>query len=170
MKGGILMLGTIDWPLLLAIILFLIGFILIGIEMLAPGISVPGIAGTVCLIIGIFIAADTIEEGIIITIIILILLGIMLAIILSILTKGKLKSPIILKEEQNKDKGYISSGDLNYLLGKRGIAASDLRPTGTGDFDGIELDVISEGKYILKGTKLIIDKVQGSKLIVKIDD
>ena len=164
------MLGTIDWPLLLAIILFLIGFILIGIEMLAPGISVPGIAGTVCLIIGIFIAADTIEEGVIITIIILILLGIMLAIILSILTKGKLKSPIILKEEQNKDKGYINSSDLNYLLGKRGIAASDLRPTGTGDFDGIELDVISEGKYILKGTKLIIDKVQGSKLIVKIDD
>ena len=164
------MLGTIDWPLLLAIILFLIGFILIGIEMLAPGISVPGIAGTVCLIIGIFIAADTIEEGVIITIIILILLGIMLAIILGILTKGKLKSPIILKEEQNKDKGYISSSDLNYLLGKRGIAASDLRPTGTGDFDGIELDVISEGKYILKGTKLIIDKVQGSKLIVKIDD
>ena len=75
-----------------------------------------------------------------------------------------------MKEEQNKDKGYISSSDLNYLLGKQGIAASDLRPTGTGDFDGIELDVISEGKYILKGTKLIIDKVQGSKLIVKIDD
>jgi membrane-bound ClpP family serine protease len=164
------MLGAIDWPFLLAIILFLIGFILIGIEMLAPGISAPGIAGTVCLIVGIFIAADTIEEGVIITIIILVLLGIMLAIILGILSKGKLKSPIILKEEQNKDKGYISSNDLNYLLGKGGIATSDLRPTGTGDFDGVELDVISEGKYILKGTKLIIDKVQGSKLIVKVDD
>jgi len=96
-------------------------------------------------------------------------LCIMLAIILGLLSKGKLKSPIILKEEQNKDKGYISSNDLKYLLGKQGVALTDLRPTGVGNFDGIDFDVISEGKYISKDTKLIIYKVQGSKLIVKSD-
>ncbi|WP_313135083.1 NfeD family protein [Anaerocolumna sp.] len=164
------MLGTVDWLFIIAIIFFISGFILIGIEMIAPGISVPGIAGMACLIIGIFLAADSIEEGVTITIIILVLLGIMLAIILGVLSKSRLKLPIILKEELNKEKGYISSSDLNYLLGKRGVAISDLRPTGTGSFDGIELDVISEGKYILKGTQLVIYKVQGSKLIVKIDE
>jgi membrane-bound ClpP family serine protease len=111
--------------------------------------------------------SDTFEEGAIITIIVLALLGIMLAIILGMLSKGKLKSPIILKEEQNKDKGYISSSDLKYLLGKQGVALTDLRPTGIGNFDGIDFDVISEGKYITKGTGLVIYKVQGSKLIVK---
>lgn len=164
------MVGATDWLFIIAIILFIAGFILIGIEMVAPGISVPGIAGTACLIVGIFLASDSIEEGVVITIILLVLLGIMLAIILAVLSKGKLKSPIVLKEELNKEKGYISSSDLNYLLGKRGVATSDLRPTGTGSFDGIELDVISEGKYIIKGTKLVIDRVQGSKLIVKIVD
>lgn len=164
------MTGAVDWLFIIAIILFIAGFVLIGIEMIAPGISAPGIAGMACLIVGIFLAADSIEEGVSITIIILVLLGIMLAIILGVLSKSKLKLPFVLKEELNKEKGYISSSDLNYLLGKQGIASSDLRPTGTGSFDGIELDVISEGKYIQKGTKLVIYKVQGSKLIVKIDE
>jgi membrane-bound ClpP family serine protease len=161
---------NIDWLLLGSIILFIIGFILIGLEMVTPGISAPGIAGSLCIIIGIFLVADTLAKGFLITIIILVLLSIMLAIILSLLSKGKLKSPIILKEELNTEKGYISSKDLNHLLGKRGIATSDLRPTGTASFDGVEFDVLSEGKYIPKDTKLIITKVQGSKLIVKVDE
>ena len=157
----------VDWMFVLAMVLFLAGFILIGIEMVIPGFSAPGITGITCLVIGIFLTADTLVEGAVITIIILVLLGIMFAIILAVLSKGKLKSPIILKEEQKKEKGYISSSDLNYLLGKQGVATTDLRPTGTADFDGIDLDVISEGKYISKDTKIIIYKVQGSKLIVK---
>lgn len=163
------MLGAIDWLFVIAVILFITGFVLIGIEMLAPGISAPGITGTICLVVGIFLVADTVKEGFIITIIILVLLGIMLAIILRFLSKGKFKSPIILKEEQNKAKGYISAKDLSYLLGKRGVAITDLRPSGTGNFDGMELDIISEGRYIQVGSKLVISKVQGSKLIVKID-
>jgi membrane-bound ClpP family serine protease len=164
------MLGAIDWLFLLAILLFITGFILIGIEMITPGLHAPGIIGTGCLILAIFLVADSLEEGAIITLIVLALLGIMLAVILGLLSNGKLKSPIILKEEQNKDKGYISSSDLNYLLGKQGIALTDLRPTGVGNFEGIDFDVISEGKYISKGTKLVIYKVQGSKLIVKVQD
>lgn len=164
------MLGTIDWLLVLAIGLFIAGFILVGIEMITPGLHAPGIIGTACLIIAVFLVSDSFEMGAIVTIIVLALLGIMLAVILGMLSKGKLKSPIILKEEQKKDKGYISSNDLNYLLGKRGVALTDLRPTGVGNFDGIDFDVISEGKYISKGTKLVIYKVQGSKLIVKEQD
>lgn len=164
------MLESSELFLVLAILLFIAGFILIGIEMITPGLHAPGITGTVCLIAAIFLVADSVQEGAIITIFVLALLGVMLAIILGLLSKGKLKSPIILKEEQNKDKGYISSSDLNYLLGKQGIAITDLRPTGMGNFEGIDLDVISEGKYILKDTRLVIYKVQGSKLIVKARD
>lgn len=164
------MFESIDWLLVLAVALFIAGFILIGIEMITPGLHAPGIIGTGCLVVAVFLVADTFEEGAFITIIVLALLGIMLAVILALLSRGKLKSPIILKEEQKKDKGYISSSDLNYLLGKQGVALTDLRPTGVGNFDGIDFDVISEGKYIPKGTKLVIYKVQGSKLIVKIQE
>ncbi len=156
-----------ETALILAIMLFIAGFILVGIEMIIPGISVPGVAGVICLIVAIFLVSDSFVEGAVIALVILALLGIMFAIILGLLSKAKLKSPIILKDEQKKEQGFISTNDLKYLLGKQGVAITDLRPTGTADFDGVEFDVISEGKYILKDTKLVIYKVQGSKLIVK---
>jgi membrane-bound ClpP family serine protease len=160
----------IDWVFILALILFVVGFILVGIEMVIPGFNAPGFLGAASLLVAIFLVSDSFEEGAIITIIVLALLGIMLAIILWLLAKGKLKSPIILKEELKTDKGYISSSDLKYLLGKQGVAATDLRPSGVGNFDGIEFDVITEGRYIIKGTKLVIYKVYGSKIIVKAQD
>ncbi len=161
------MFGEMGISLIIAIVLFIAGFILIGIEMAIPGFSIPGVSGIICLVVAIFLVSDSFVEGAVIALIILALLGIMFAIILSLLSKAKLKSPIILKDEQNKEKGFISSTDLRYLLGKQGVAVTDLRPSGTGDFDGIEFDVISEGKYITKDTKLVIYKVQGSRLIVK---
>lgn len=164
------MLGMIDWIMVLAIALFIVGFILIGIEMVTPGFHAPGVLGIACLLTAIFMISDSFEQGALITIIVLALLGVMLATILWLLSKGKLKSPIILKEELNTDKGFISSNDLNYLLGKHGVAVTDLRPSGVGNFDGIDFDIITEGCYIVKGTKLIIYKVQGSKIIVKAQD
>ena len=161
------MFGEMDATLIVAIILFVAGFILIGIEMVIPGFSIPGVSGIICLVVAIFLVSDSFVEGAIIALVIMALLGIMFVIILGILSKARLKSPIILKDEQNKEKGFISSNDLNYLLGKQGVAVTDLRPSGTADFDGIEFDVLSEGKYISKDTRLVIFKVQGSKLIVK---
>jgi Membrane-bound serine protease (ClpP class) len=161
------MLGPIEGMFILAIILFITGFILVGIEMITPGLHAPGIIGTGCLVIAIFLIADNFVEGTLITILVLGILAIMLGVILHLLSKGKLKSPIILDEEQNKDKGYTSSNNLNHLLGKEGIAITDLRPTGVGNFNGSDYDVLSEGKYISKGANLVIYKVLGSKLIVK---
>ena len=139
---------------MLGIILMIAGFILVGIEMVLPGFSFPGITGIICLVMSIFINAQTIEEGIIITIIIIAILGVMLTVILGLLSKGKLAKPIISK-------------DLNYLLGKKGVASTDLRPSGVGDFEGVHFDVITTGNYIVKGTPIIITEVKGSKLIVK---
>lgn len=157
----------IDWVLVLAIALFIIGFILLGIEMITPGLHAPGIIGATSLVAAIFLISDTFVEGAIITIIVLVILAIMLAVILGLLSRGKLKSPIILKEAQSNNKGYISANDLKHLLGKQGLALTDLRPSGIGSFDGINRDVITEGDYIVKGAKIVIFKVQGSKLIVK---
>ncbi len=161
------MFDSIDWLFLLAILLFVAGFILIGIEMVTPGLHAPGFIGGGCLIAAIFIVSDSFTEGAIITIIVLILLGVMLSVILGLLYSGKLKSPIILSDQQNKSEGYLSFDNLNHMVGKQGFALTDLRPSGTGSFEGNNYDVISEGKYIRKDTKLIIYKAEGSKLIVR---
>ena len=155
-------------PMILAGILLLIaGFVLVGIEMVLPGFSVPGISGIICLIGGIFLLADSVMSAVIITIVVLALLGILMAVLLWLMSHGKLKSSIVLEEEQKKTEGYISSSDLQYLLGRQGIAATDLRPAGIAKIDDIKFDVMSEGNYISAGTKVEIIRVEGAKLVVR---
>lgn len=156
-----------DSLILIGILLLVAGFILAGIEMVLPGFSVPGVSAIICLVAGVFVLADSVMEAAFITIAVLALLGILMAVILWLLSKGKLRSPIILEEEQKKTEGYLSSSDLKYLLGKQGISATDLRPAGIGKFDEVNFDVVSEGNYISKGTGIEIIKVEGSKLVVK---
>lgn len=156
-----------DTLMLLGIVLLIAGFILVGIEMVLPGFSAPGISGIICLIAGVFVLADSVMEAAIITIVVLAVLGILMAVILNLLSRGKIKTPIVLEEEQRKTEGYLSSNDLNYLLGRQGTAATDLRPTGVGVFDDVKIDVISQGSYISKDTEITIIKVEGSKLVVR---
>jgi membrane-bound ClpP family serine protease len=143
------------------------GFILAGVELVLPGFSLPGISSILALICGVFLLADSVMEGIWITLIVVALLGIGLAVLLYLLSKGKFRSPLILEEEQKRTEGYLSSSDLEYLLGKQGKALTDLRPAGTARIDGVNFDVISEGNYILAGTELVIIRVEGAKLIVR---
>ena len=150
----------------LGVIFLIAGFVLVGIEMVLPGFSVPGISGIVCLIAGVFFLADTVTEGVFITVVVLALLGILMTVMLYLLSKGKFRSPIILEEEQKKAEGYLSSSDLKFLLGKKGVAMTDLRPAGVGKFDGINFDVISEGTYISRNTRIEIIRVEGAKLVV----
>lgn len=151
----------------LTVFLLIIGFGLVLLEMHIPGFGVPGIAGAICLILAVVITARTFAQGLVMTLAILAVLGIMLGIVLTFFAKGKLFKPLILSEEQKKEHGYISSSDLDYLLGKKGTAVTDLRPAGSVDIDGVKFDVISDGEYIPRGTKVEIFKVSGVKLLVK---
>ena len=156
-----------DGLLMIGILLLIAGFILVGVEMVLPGFGAPGIIGGICLVGGIFCTADDVEQGLTITVVVVMLLAIMFAIILSLFHMKKIKPPIVLQEELKADKGYLSSSDLDYLVGKEGIASTDLRPAGKCDIDGVEFDVRSEGHYIAKGSKVQIIRVQGNTLIIK---
>lgn len=162
-----IVMGVWNAALVIGLLLMITGFVLVGIEMVTPGFSIPGIGGTICLIASVLVLADSIEKGIILSLIIVAILIIMLVTILMLLSKGKISKTLVLTEALDKEKGYISSSDLKYLEGKKGIAHTDLRPTGVGDFDGVLFDVLSEGGYIPKETPIVIKEVQGSKLIVR---
>lgn len=156
-----------DTAMILGMILVIVGIVLLGVEMMIPGFGIPGISGIIAVVVGIIFMADTLEEGILIALIVLAIVGVMLVLVINLFSRGKLKSPIILEENLNTEKGYISAADLKYLEGKTGTAATDLHPTGRGSFDGIEFDVITEGKFITKGAVIEIYKVEGSNLIVR---
>lgn len=156
-----------DGFMILGIFLFIAGFLFVGIEIIVPGFGAPGIVGTCCLIAGVFLTADTIQEAIIIVAIVLVLLAILIFTLVTLLSKGKLKTPIVLDEKLNKEEGYISSTDLQYLIGKRGIAVTDLHPAGRVKIEDIEFDVISDGKFIEKNSHVEIYKLSNSSLVVR---
>jgi membrane-bound ClpP family serine protease len=152
---------------ILTVTLLIIGFTLVLLEMHIPGFGVPGIIGAIFLIMAVALTAQNFGQALVMSLAILAILGIMLGIVLTYFSKGKLFKPLILPDEQKKEHGYISSSDLDYLLGKRGITITDLRPSGSIDLDGVKFDVISNGEYIQRGTEVEIYKVSGVKLLVK---
>ena len=152
---------------LIGIIVLIVGFVLIGIELLVPVFGAPGIMGIICLVAGVFLVTDSLEEGILVTVVVLVILSILVAVIIGLMHYRKFKSPIILDAEVRAENIYLGSSDLNYLLGREGVATTDLRPAGKGDFDGIELDITSEGPYMEKGSRIVISKISANRLIVK---
>lgn len=149
------------------IVILLLGLILLIIEMFTPGFGVSGGAGIVLLIVGIILTASTPFEALIMIVILLILLGAALKIILHSAKKGRLSKTLILNDTLNKSAGYIGTDDLEYFVGKEGTTLTVLRPSGTAEFDGVRLDVVSEGEYIAKNTKVKIIEVTGRRIVVK---
>ncbi|MCM1064029.1 MAG: serine protease [Eubacterium sp.] len=155
---------TLVW---IGIVLLVAGFVLIGIEMVMPGFGAPGIAGIICLVAGVFLVTDSLEEGILVTVVVIVILGILMAVIMGLMHYRKFRSPIILDTALRSEDASLGASDLDYLLDREGIAATDLRPAGKGDFDGIELDVVSEGVYIEKGSAIVIHRISSNRLVVK---
>lgn len=151
---------------IIGIILLIAGFVLVGIEMAVPGFGLPGVSGIICFIAGILMTAKTVSTGIVMAIIIIVILGIMLAVTITVMGSKKMKPPFVLQEDVKGEQDFLSSSDLDYLVGKEGVAVTDLRPAGKGNFDGVDFDVLSEGKYILQGQKIKISKVRDNKLMV----
>jgi len=150
-----------------AAVCILIGTILIIIEMFTPGFAVPGISGIILLVLGIVMTAGSFFEGLVIFLVIMAILTIVLIIVLRSAAKGALfKSPLIHKHNETSKEGYISTTDMQIFVGKVGKAISPLRPAGTGDFDGVRLDVVTEGDFIDKGMDVIIIKVEGRRIVV----
>jgi Membrane-bound serine protease (ClpP class) len=149
-------------------LILIIGVTLVIVEMFHPGFGAPGITGTILIIIGIIFIASNFQQALILIVLVLAILGIALSIILHSATKGKLsRSPLILKHSQQKETGYIGIEDLEFFLGKEGVSFTVLRPSGVVDFDGVKIDVVSEGSFIPQGKKVKVVKVIGRSIVVR---
>ncbi|MCI8925499.1 MAG: serine protease [Lachnospiraceae bacterium] len=155
-----------DVVMIIGLILLIAGFVLAGIEMVVPGFGAPGICGIICLVAGVLLTADSVEAGIFITVVVIVILGILMTVIMGFLSQKKFRSPIVLDEDL-KAGVPINSSDLEYLIRKEGKASTDLKPAGKGNFEGIELDIFSEGPYIKKGTSIVISRINENRLMVK---
>jgi len=149
------------------LVILIIGLILLIIEMFTPGFGVSGGTGLVLLVVGILITAKTPFEALVMIIILLAILGVALTLILNSAARGRLSKTLILNESLNRESGFSGTEDLDYFIGKEGIAITVLRPSGTAEFNGVKLDVVTDGGYIPKGSAVKIIQVAGRRIVVK---
>lgn len=152
---------------ILVSIFFFLGFLMVIIEMFHPGFGAPGIIGGSLLALGIIFTARSVQDALIMIIIIILILGGVLTLVLQSATRGRLSKSLILSKSQNKQEGYIGVEDLQYFVGREGVAVTTLRPSGMADIDGVKLDVVSDGEFIQKGTCVEIVRVEGRKILVQ---
>lgn len=150
---------------MIGVLLLIVGFILVGIEMIIPGFGAPGISGIVCLVGGILFTAKSIEEGLTITVVVIVVLAIMFTIVLTVFKR--VKTPIVLDEELKGTHEFLNESDLEYLIGKRGVATTDLKPSGKCKIEEIEFDVRAESGYIKKGTKVRISRIHENTIMIR---
>ena len=154
---------------ILGIVVLLIGIILIGVEFYMPGFGIPGISGTICAVAGIFLTGRNATERVIVGVITIVIVAVMLVISIIVFNSKKVKSPLKLDTDLQGKNLFIEEKDMEYLIGKKGIAATDLRPSGKGEFDGVKLDISSTNSFIQKGTALVITAIKNNRIIVEED-
>jgi membrane-bound serine protease (ClpP class) len=74
---------------------------------------------------------------------------------------------ILHDDTQRQDAGYVSAPIRPELVGRKGVALSELRPVGVADVDGERLDVTTEGEWLPAGTPLSVIKAEAMRLVVK---
>ncbi|OPX42145.1 hypothetical protein CLHUN_39310 [Ruminiclostridium hungatei] len=150
-----------------AAVCFLLGLVLVIFEMFHPGLSFPGILGGILIIVGVVLTAKTIMDMFILIILVLAVLAIALTIVVHSATKGHLSKVLVLSDSLDKEVKNTLDDDLEYFLGNEGVTLTPLRPAGSADFDGVHLDVISDGGFIEKGRRVKISRMQDRIFVVK---
>lgn len=162
--GGNILAGNSNWT---SLVVFIIGLTLLIIEGIVPGFGFPGISGIILIIVGTILAMDSVSIAILSLSVAIIITSIVAIIFVKLGYKSRILSRVILENRTDSDRGFLSSQPRNEFLGKEGITLSGLRPSGYIDIDGQRLDALSEGGFIPKDSKIIVVKVEGSKIFVR---
>ena len=152
------------------LICFIVGIGLLVLEAFMPGFGLPGISGVVLEVVAIVLT--WVNHGPVaalgMTIIVLALIAIAISMSIRSATKGKIsRSKLVLQNRESNEDGYRAQEDMKVFLGKEGEVSGVLRPTGMAEFDGVKLNVVSEGEFIPVGVKVRIVQVEGSRIVVR---
>ncbi len=174
--------GYMEW------IFFILGVVLLVVEIyIIPGIGVAGLLGIVFIVGSLFFTLmnlspdapfsfspprlDMIKSALITMIAVLVGLVPFLYVIGRVLRSTPLYDRMVLDPAQAGVHAELPSEERPppeepLQRGERGRAITDLHPTGTAEFGGRRLDVLTEGDFVDRGKPLIVLRVEGSRVFV----
>jgi len=170
--GGRYLAGLAGWEPLL---LFIAGILLLSLEILViPGFGITGITGISALVISLYLVLRTTsilfwEVAFSQLLFYIAIMGGIFLILLFFLPDNPIWIRLGL-HKKDQEKEIPEEKILNYqsLLGKKGIAKTILRPSGIAEIEGKRYDVVTRGEFIEPGKVIIVDEVQGNRIVVQI--
>ncbi len=167
------------------ILLFIVGIILLLVEIFViPGFGVAGIAGIVCTVAGLVLSLvgnegfsfEAVPRAQVVTSLWTVTISLVLSVALCVFLgakffKAKKGSPLArlqLETVQETSDGYVGveKSLLDSLVGKVGVAATDLRPGGKVSIDSATYDAISDGTYIERGSSVKVTSTSSGQIVV----
>ncbi|MEX1257100.1 MAG: NfeD family protein [Gemmatimonadota bacterium] len=160
------------------ILVFAAGVVLLLVEaFIIPGIGVFAVLGALAVLTGVFMSllgglpttADFARAGgVLLWSLVLVLVSSW--ILLKRLPENRRLTNlgIFLGQRTSRETGFISQARRADLLGADGVAITDLRPAGTGQFGEERIDVVSESEWIEQGSPIKIVASEGYRHVVRV--
>jgi membrane-bound serine protease (ClpP class) len=152
------------------------GIVLLLVEaFILPGFGIAGILGIFAILVALVLS--TVGDGSTFQTLVMAAsrlgLSLVLAIVLSMLMlkfmpRTRWGRQLVLDTDLTAESGFTSEPLSDHaLVGKVGIAMSNLRPAGIADIEGKRVDVVSDGDYIDAGLPVRVDHVDGNRIVVR---
>jgi hypothetical protein len=164
----------------LAILLFLLGLVLLGIELLIiPGFGFTGIAGILLVLLGLALLVvqqwpTTRDEYTALGTNIGMFAGSMVAAIFAAYTVARYlphipyaNKLVLTPPEETAEEEAAALAQPAGMLGAIGVAITTLRPAGKARFGDQFIDVVAEGYYVETGQRVQIIEIDGMRVVVK---
>jgi len=148
------------------ILLILLGIILMILDFLVIPGGVVAVIGVICMAGGVVTAF--LQFGNTVGFITLLLTAIITITLLVLMMRTRTWRKMQLKTQITSKMNEIDETKLK--VGSEGVAISRLAPTGTGMFGDTEAEVLSMQGFIDENTPIVIQKIEGSKIIVTISN
>ncbi len=153
------------------VVLMLVGLALLFLEIaVIPGFGVAGISGSILLLLSLILAFWKLTKIWAIGVTLLAVIGVIfLALfVIYVLPHTRLGKAFILEENAPSSEEVFDATEYNKYLGLEGVAVSNLRPSGIVKIGNDRVDVVTDGDFIEKGTKIKVIKTEGRRVVVTI--
>lgn len=163
---------TLAWALsCVGIMLFALFLLFLEIAII-PGFGIAGISGTILLLISLGLSFWKLTKAwaIGVTCMAVVGVGFLIYFMLVILPNTKLGRKFILSETSPAPEDISAVDNTTRYLGAEGVAISNLRPSGIAKIADERVDVITDGDFIEKGTKIKVIKAAAGRVIVSVAD
>lgn len=166
---------------MLAVLLFVLGLILIGMEIFViPGFGITGISGVGLVLVSLALTAfakkpetthEWMEFGTTVTLFGVIMVGAVGAalVVVRYLPHVPYANRLVLAPPEEGGEGEDDGSSPRHveLLGAIGEAATTLRPAGKARFGDEFVDVVAEGSYVHPGARVQVIEIEGNRIVVK---